>query len=606
MRLARLLPVVALQVCLCCFAGAQLTEQNWVEVKTANFVVVSNARERDAKITALRLEQFRAAFKQAFPTFRFNTAEPTTIFAVRNERTMRELLPVFWSHSLAAKPAGVFISGWERNLAVLRLDLGQQSFEVIYHEYVHELEGLNFTALPSWLSEGMAEFYGNSEVSEREVKLGIPSKRLEYLRRQSSLRIPISELLLEKEANAMKDPWAAQAFYAESWALTHMLILGPGMGKGAKMDEYIERLAKEPDGVKAFEEIFGKTSEIYLKLEHYIHQNGFNAMELKNPPEVDRLSFKTRELSAGEIATYVADLARAQGQRNEAQQRLQQALEQKPDISAAHRLQGFLFFQQGRDADARAEFEKAVGLDSKDYLSRYYVAMMQYGDPSNQAELAKLKAALKEVRTLNPNFAPAHVELSHAYVRGGQLDMALQAAKYAARLEPGHAGYHANIARILLQLGDAPGAAELARFVAERWAGTDRDQAIEIWQKAASQDKSVADRPLGIKSEAPAGTELAGMILSSRCGDTTKASEIKIRAGSQLVLLRGDTDKPMRVGFEDTLWYGHDHFSLCQHVEGRWAKAIYKPTGEAEGTLFQIRIEDDLPPMLRAPKAERH
>jgi tetratricopeptide (TPR) repeat protein len=245
-------------------------------------------------------------------------------------------------------------------------------------------------------------------------------------------------------------------------------------------------------------------------------------------------------------------------------------------------------------------------LDPQDYLAKYFVAMMKYGNPKTAAENVQIAQALKEVRSLNPSFAPAHVELSYAYLRAGQLDQALRAAQYAAHLEPGRAGYQANVARILLLQGDAKGAAELARLIADRWNGTDRDQAIEIWKEAVAKDKSAATPALELTSDAPPGAEFNGTIVSAQCGDSEKkqASEIVVRNGEKVVHLRGDVEKPMRIGFEDTLWYG-DHFSYCRHVEGRAVDAIYIPSGENEGTIVQIRVEDELPPALTGGNAQK-
>jgi len=580
-----------------------LAGQSWVEVKTPNFTVVSNAGQKRAQQAALRLEQFRAAFEQAFPGFRLNSAEPILVVGAKDEDTMKELLPEYWTNPTGLHPAFVFHSGWEQSVAVVRLDL-DHSFDYLDGDYVYQLLDLNFVRLPNWLRTGISQFFIPTEITEHEVKLGMPSRWESYLRRKPSPPISLLDLLKEKPAAVTKNRWLADDFQAESWALTHMLILGPNLGNGAKLDEFIQRLTKESDQVKAFEETFGKVNDVYLQLDHYIRQPGLNVLGMKNPPKVETINFISRDLRLAETATYFAALELGRASRKEPDEWLDAALKDNPGFAPAHRLRGFSLFNQGKDEPALAEFSKAAELDPKDYLAKYFVAMMKYDNPKNDAENSQLAQGLKEVRSLNPNFAPVHVELSYAYLRNRQLDRALQAAQFAEQLEPGRAGYHSNVARIMLVKGDAAGAAALARFVAERWTGTDRDQAIEIWQDAAAKNKSLASPPLDVQSDALEGSSLKGTIVSAECGDREKkqASELVIRDGDKLVHLHGDMEKPMRIGFEDTLWYGHNHFNFCRHVNGRTVAAIYKPSGENEGTIMQLRIEDELPAELTATK----
>ena len=579
-----------------------LPAQAWVEVKSPNFIVVSNAGQQKARQTAVRLEQFRAAFERCFPGFRLNTAEPIVVLALKNEDTMKELSPQYWENPNGLHPTFLFQSGWEQSFAAVRIDL-DHSFDDLDGDYVYELLNLNFVRMPSWLRTGIVQFFIPTVISENEVKLGMPSHWEPYLRRKPSPPIPLADLLKESQGPVQKNKWLAADFQAETWALTHMLIVGPNMGNGAKLDEFIKGLSKESDQVKAFEDTFGKVSDVYVQLDHYTRQHGFVALGMKNPPSVQSLAITPRDLSKGEVATYFAQFEQVRGRWQEADEWLAVALKEKPDSAAAHRVKGFQLFQHDQDAEAIAEFAKAVELDPKDYLAKYFAVMMKYGSPRTDADNAQLAQGLKEVRTLNPNFAPAHVELSFAYLRNGQPDRALEAARYAAQLEPGRAGYQANVARILLLKGDAAGAAAQSRFVAERWNGTDRDQAIEIWRDAVAKDHALGNPPLAVHSDAPEGATARGAIVSAQCADkdARRAAEIVIRDGDKLIHLHGDMEKPMRIGFEDTLWYGHNHFSFCRHVEGRMIDVIYKPSGENEGVIVQLRIED-LPPS-EVPKA---
>jgi len=55
-------------------------------------------------------------------------------------------------------------------------------------------------------------------------------------------------------------------------------------------------------------------------------------------------------------------------------------------------------------------------------------------------------------------------------------------------------------------------------------------------------------------------------------------------------------------GFSDTLWWGEDHFSTCQHIEGLRAIVRYQPAANTSytGDAVEIDVRDDLPPAENA------
>ncbi|MFZ0886628.1 MAG: hypothetical protein WAN14_24715, partial [Candidatus Acidiferrales bacterium] len=64
--MTRLLTVIVLSVAvLFAFPVSGAKQESWVEVRSANFIVVSNAGEKQARKTAIRFEQIRAVFRQS-------------------------------------------------------------------------------------------------------------------------------------------------------------------------------------------------------------------------------------------------------------------------------------------------------------------------------------------------------------------------------------------------------------------------------------------------------------------------------------------------------------------------------------------------------------
>jgi magnesium transporter len=72
-----------------------------------------------------------------------------------------------------AKRTGWFLPGPELQLVALRIDAPEdESYHGIYHEYVHLITQLNYGKLPICLTEGIAEFFAYSELSENLTYLG--------------------------------------------------------------------------------------------------------------------------------------------------------------------------------------------------------------------------------------------------------------------------------------------------------------------------------------------------------------------------------------------------------------------------------------------------
>ncbi len=145
----------------------------WTEVRTPHFVVASNAGEEAARGVARDFEQIRALFHATFPELRVDAVQPIRIIVARDEATMRMITPDEWGGPEHVRPSGVFHSDGEKDYIVLRLDAeGTTAFHTSYHEYTHSLMYLNFPRLPLWVREGVAEFFGNSLLSEARATTG--------------------------------------------------------------------------------------------------------------------------------------------------------------------------------------------------------------------------------------------------------------------------------------------------------------------------------------------------------------------------------------------------------------------------------------------------
>jgi len=139
--------------------------ESWIEIRSPHFTVISNAGEHDGRRVALQFEEVRAMFEQIFPKLKVDSGKPTIVFALKNEDSLKLLLPSYGQNSKSMHIAGFYQPGYDKNFAVVRTDVvgtGALNFHSLYHEYTHAFFRYNFRGLPLWLDEGLAEFYGNT------------------------------------------------------------------------------------------------------------------------------------------------------------------------------------------------------------------------------------------------------------------------------------------------------------------------------------------------------------------------------------------------------------------------------------------------------------
>ena len=153
-------------------AGAK--HETWFEARSPNFIVVCNAGEKQARKTAIRFEQIRAVFRRELELASKHQSPVITILAVKDEDSMKALLPEYWMKG-HAHPAGMFLENMNQYFATIQLDApGSNPYNTIYHEYFHSLTAPYYPNLPVWVSEGLAEFYGNTQIGDSEVGMGRP------------------------------------------------------------------------------------------------------------------------------------------------------------------------------------------------------------------------------------------------------------------------------------------------------------------------------------------------------------------------------------------------------------------------------------------------
>src|SRR5260370_19400699 len=158
-------------------ASARDKAENWLEVRSQHFTVVTNANEKAGRRIADQFERMRSVFHVAFPHLSIESGSPIIVLAIKDEKGFRTLEPQVYLAKGQLKLGGLFLRAPDKNYVLMRGDAeGEHPYAVVYHKYTHFLLVQSAEWLPLWLNEGLAEFYENTDIHEKDVALGQPGQ----------------------------------------------------------------------------------------------------------------------------------------------------------------------------------------------------------------------------------------------------------------------------------------------------------------------------------------------------------------------------------------------------------------------------------------------
>lgn len=422
----------------------------WSEVRSPHFLAVGNLGPKKERQVAQQFEQLRAAFHSSFPAFRVDLGQPIVIVVLKDEEEMKEWLPQDWEAKGHFHPSGVYFSTPARDFVVFRMDpAGEDPYHTLCHEYAHALLHLNFRTLPPWLNEGLAEFFGNCSLGEKDVRVGqIDRNHLRTLAENQLL--PLAELFrAQQDSVYYNEENEASLFYAESWAFVHYLILDPQASEEHLLPKFLAAWQESGDQVEAAKKTFGDSHRLDLLLQNYARMPNPSITQVPIALAGAANSYPTRDLSPAEVLVFRGDFYVRRDQPDLGRQTLSQALQMDPTLAAAHEAMSLYYFLQKNYEAAIRESQEAIRLRGSGFLAYFlYGASLLENHSFSQESLQAAQDSLEEAARRNPAYAPAHFRLSLLYSQDhAKQSQAIAAARRATELEPGSTFY-------LLNLGD--------------------------------------------------------------------------------------------------------------------------------------------------------
>lgn len=377
-------------------------KDNWVRLKSANFVLVGNADQKKIRDIALKLEQYRYAFTQLLPTLKYSSSTPNTIMVFKD---MKSFEPFRMRNA-----AGYFQPGPDVDYLALAADQGdgQLAYDVMFHEYTHLLiHNSRFSEVPDWFNEGLAEYYSTFEVSDdRKVKIGTIVPMHMYVLRQEKL-LPLATLFaVDHESPYYNESKKQSIFYAQSWLLVHYLIQNNDGARLPQLGRFIDLLLNQTPAEDAFRQSFNMSfADMEKELQGYLKQTSHR---------LTIATFKDKLDASTEVAFEPLDEAAAQAYQGDlalhsrlkiADQYLQKALQLDPNQSRALVALGRYHSETGEVDKALPYLEKAVAVDARNPFALYFYGdalMRKYQSNLPAEQITKLRTLLKPALAIEP------------------------------------------------------------------------------------------------------------------------------------------------------------------------------------------------------------
>jgi tetratricopeptide (TPR) repeat protein len=411
---ALLLSVLAILLAAARPASALPSEKDpWIELRSPSFVLYSDAGEKNAGQVAVSLERLRSVLGQLNPDLKLSAPNPTYVFVFRNAESLKPYRRIY--NGQPVDIGGYFLTLPEANWVAINGDPRGNETAIIQHELLHSILRNNYPSLPLWFNEGMAEVYSSFQAGDREAKIGAPvPEHVAWLRRRGTF--PLAELFaVDQSSPDYNEGLRRGAFYAESWALVHDLLVGNPELRD-KAPAYFQEMAKDKPAPDAFRRAFGlDDAALEREVGTYVRKRIYEVRTLPVQP-ADEIRITRRDLPRAEALARLGNLLASLDAtlRPAAAEHFRAALTLDPEQPQALAGMGRLQTSAGRPEEARPWLEKAAQRAPDDFVVQYLYGLNLLELQPGAQEMRRARDAFARAVALHPEFGEAWARLAYA------------------------------------------------------------------------------------------------------------------------------------------------------------------------------------------------
>ena len=589
-------------------ASPTVAAEKWTFASSEHFEVYTTANERRAREVLVYFERVHAFFAD-FLRLEPKPLHPTRLIIFSNAREYEPF-------KLNEFATAYYAPGPDRDYIVMR-SFDAESYPTVVHEYAHLIARHSGATYPPWLNEGLAEFFSTMAPDAGQMSIGrVPLGRL----REITMGGPMMDLgrliAVDHRSPEYNSRNHAGLFYAQSWALTHMIMTADGYRQ--KSGTFINAVATGTPTSDAFAAVYSKSVaavqddlRVYVRGERFLY---FTARYRDPKASATAPARLVDPFEAGLVTTNL--LADRAGKQSEARTAYERLAGEKPDNLTLLEARALFEWRHGDRAVAGPFLRRAIAAGSANPSIYRWAAAITTSDDERDAWLDR-------ALSLDPD--NLDLRLSRAASLNNRGDAAGEARLLDAinRVTPESAFmYFQVLAGVRLRQGDldqARAAAAKARDFAD--AGREADYANQLLQsieqftqRQADAARAARDGGISATSSTPApgpagptatappratGTEavvsdLTGEVLTVATGRirhltcTTTPPVMEIATATGVVRLA--IDDPLKIRIEGA---GGPTTDLTCGPQDTRARLGYAPKGDAaQKTVGTLRLLD--------------
>jgi len=375
--------------------------ERWTGLRSSNFELFTATDEKTGRNALVFFEEVRRAFTEILGV-KLPENKPVTIIAFRDEQAFAPYRPM--------PNVTAFTISLPRHDYIVMQDLIPEHYPLALHEYTHAIVDQAGMKLPLWLNEGFADLYATMIPAGRKILVGriIPGR----LQTAQAGLIDLHEVLSAgRESPLYHEANRNGIFYAESWALVHMLKFSEPYSD--RFDRLLDAIGRSESSEQALQTIYGKTTgQIQADLAAYVHGDHFREGVINARLEKSGTDVKPETVDPLQIGILLASIQARGPYRQNAIKALEQLADEHPGHTAP--VESLAWIQlTGPDPKSAVEpFRRAIAAGTRDANLCFQLAVRLRGLISD----ADYVAALRRAADLDPDFSPAQQQLAaHAF-----------------------------------------------------------------------------------------------------------------------------------------------------------------------------------------------
>jgi tetratricopeptide (TPR) repeat protein len=444
----------------------------WTAARSSHFEVYSQAGTASARATLATFEQLHEFFDRievlrVSPSFR--TTSPLRIVGFRSVKEYKDfqLRPNADAYYVAA----------EGQAYIVVPELPLRGFTIAAHEYAHYYLQAVGLKLPAWLNEGLAEFFSTLRVTDRGCSLGgILPQRMKSLDHDRWLSLE-QLLTLPDTASILQNRQEARMFYAESWALTDMLIQSPAYAE--RFRDLAASLNSGAPGTRVLPSIYRKPLEVIASdWRTWASRPEFTVRQFPRLRQIT-VPVETSELSDIESSRLLADLLMASGKLDHAASCYLELARRAPADPGVFAALGTVALRNGNQTEAIRYWREAFGKGIKDADLCYRFALLaeEAGLPADE-----IRRVLERVVLLKADFDDASYKLALLENNAGNFAAAVKHLRAMHPVSAARAyGYWSALSYASMELGERTEAEKAAQqAIKSAQTASDRARAAQL------------------------------------------------------------------------------------------------------------------------------